>query len=76
MVIWLPPFCSDVEPIERLWRNLKDLACANKLEGNIEEVVRSTEKIMMYQNDPLSNLHFHISKKLMMNYLGILTNLI
>jgi hypothetical protein len=64
MVIWLPPYCSDLNPIERFWRYLKDLACANKLEDNIEEVVRSAEIIMMNQNDPVSSLHFHVSKDL------------
>jgi hypothetical protein len=64
MIIWLPPYCSDLNPIERFWRYLKDLACANKLEDNIEEVVRSAEKIMMNQNDPVSSLHFHVSKNL------------
>jgi hypothetical protein len=64
MVIWLPPYCSDLNPIERFWRYLKDLACANKLEDNIEEVVRSAEIIMMNQNDPVSGLHFHVSKDL------------
>lgn len=63
-VIWLPPYCSDLNPIERFWRYLKDLACANKLEDNIEEVVRSAKNIMMCQNDPISSLHFHVSKDL------------
>lgn len=63
-VIWLPPYCSDLNPIERFWRYLKDLACANKLEDNIEEVLRSAENIMMCQNDPVSSLHFHVSKHL------------
>jgi hypothetical protein len=64
MVIWLPTYCSDLNPIERFWRYLKDLACANKLEDNIDEVVKSAENIMMYQNDPASSLHFHVSKNL------------
>jgi hypothetical protein len=34
MVIWLPPDCSDLNPIERFSRHLKDLACANRLEDN------------------------------------------
>jgi hypothetical protein len=43
MVIWLPQCCSDLNPIERFCRNLKDLACANKLENKIEDVVKATE---------------------------------
>ena len=44
MVIWLPPYCSDLNPIERFWRYLKDKACANKLQDNMDEVVKSAEK--------------------------------
>lgn len=64
MVIWLPPYCSDLNPIERFWRYLKDLACANNLEDNIECVAMAAEKIMLKQNDPTSDLHYHVSKNL------------
>jgi transposase len=64
MVTWLPPYCSDLNPIERFWRHLKDLACANKLEDNIENVVKTTEKILNIQNDPASEFRFHVSKNL------------
>lgn len=64
MTIWLPPYCSDLNPIERFWRHLKDLACANKLEDNIENVVKATEKFLNAQNDPASDLRFYISKNL------------
>ncbi len=64
MVIWLPTYCSDLNPIERFWRFLKDLACANKLQDNIDEVVKAAEKVMIQQNLPNATLHFHISKNL------------
>jgi putative transposase len=64
MIIWLPPYCSDLNPIERFWRHLKDLACANKLENKIEDVVMATEKILNKQNNPASTLHFHDSKNI------------
>jgi len=64
LVIWLPPYCSDLNPIERFWRHLKDLACANKLESHIEDVVKATEKIMSEQNNPASALRFHVSNYL------------
>jgi transposase len=64
MVIWLPPYCSDLNPIERFWRHLKDLACANKLEDNLVEVVKAAERILCCQNDPESYLRFHVSKNL------------
>ena len=64
MFIWLPPYCSDLNPIERFWRHLKDLACANKLQDNIESVVKSAEKILSEQNRSASDLRFLLSKNL------------
>ncbi len=62
MVIWLPPYCSDLNPIERFWRHLKDLACANKLQDNIEAVMKSAELILNKQNLATSDLRFLLSK--------------
>ena len=62
MVIWLPPYCSDLNPIERFWRHLKDMACANKLQDHIESVVNNAEKILSKQNLPASDLRFLLSK--------------
>jgi transposase len=64
MLVWLPPYCSDLNPIERFWRHLKDLACANKLQDSIEEVVASAEKILKEQNLSASALRFLLSKNL------------
>lgn len=64
MVIWLPTYCSDLNPIERYWRHLKDLACANKLQDNIDAVMEVAEKTMTTQNDPKSDLRFYVSKDL------------
>jgi hypothetical protein len=64
MVIWLPTYCSELNPIERFWRHLKDQACVNKLQDNIDDVVRSAEKVLMEQNLPDSSLRFHVSKNL------------
>jgi hypothetical protein len=61
-VIWLPPYCSDLSPIERFWRFLKDLACANHLEDQIEDVVVMAKKVMSHQNDPACDYRFHVSK--------------
>ena len=64
MPVWLPPYCSDLNPIERFWRHLKDLACANKLQDKIENVVNSAEKILKEQNSSTSTLRFVLSKYL------------
>jgi len=62
MIVWLPPYCSDLNPIERFWRHLKDLACANKLQDNIEAVVNSAKLILTKQNLATSDLRFLLSK--------------
>jgi transposase len=62
MVFWLPPYCSELNPIELFWRYLKDHACANKLQDNIEEVEKAAVKIMTAQNCPTSVPKFHVSK--------------
>jgi len=64
LVIWLPPYCSELNPIELFWRYLKDHACANKLQDNIEEVVKAAEKILIAQNCTTSDPKFHVSKDL------------
>lgn len=64
MLVWLPPYCSDLNPIERFWRHLKDLACANKLQDTMEAVVASAEKILNEQNLSASSLRLLLSKNL------------
>jgi transposase len=64
MIFWLPPYCSELNPIEFFWRYLKDQACANKLQDNIEEVVKDAEKIMTTQNRQTPDSKFHVSEDL------------
>jgi len=64
LVIWLPPYCSELNPIERFWRYLKDLACANKLQDNIDEVVRVAEHVLMDQNTLEAVSRYHVSRNL------------
>jgi len=64
MVIWLPPYCSDLNPIERFWRYLKDQACANHLEDNIACVLEQAERTLTQQNNPDAEKRFHVSKNL------------
>ena len=64
LVIWLPPYCFDFNPIEHYWRFLKDRACANKLENNIDEVVKSAEKTISSQNTSTADFRYYVSKYL------------
>ena len=41
LIIWLPPYCSDQNSIERFLLHLINGACANKLQDNIEEVAKA-----------------------------------
>jgi transposase len=51
MTVWLPPYCSDLNPIERFWRYLKEQACANRLFKVIDEILDSVDKVLDSQND-------------------------
>jgi transposase len=64
MVYWLPPYCSELNPIELFWRYLKDHACANKLQDNIDEVAKAAVKCMTAQNGHSADPKFHVSKDL------------
>lgn len=48
---WLPPYCSELNPIERFWRHLKDFACANKLFASVLDLVASAVNCLLAQND-------------------------
>ena len=64
LVIWLPSYCSDLNPIERFWRHLKDLACANRLWTGLLEMLAAVENILMEQNTLTSPLRFLPSKNI------------
>jgi hypothetical protein len=64
LTIWLPTYCSELNPIERYWRHLKDQACANKLQNGIDEVVKAAENILINQNKPEAASRYHVSRNL------------
>jgi len=35
-IVWLPPYCSHLNLIERYWRHLKDAVAANRLAASLE----------------------------------------
>jgi transposase len=51
-VVWLPPYNPFLNPIERFWRHLKDVACANKLFSGMEALVQSVSSVLHQQNSP------------------------
>lgn len=62
MLFWLPPYCSDMNPIERFWRHLKEAACANRLFSTIQEIIDSVDKVLAVQNDLAHPDRFLFSK--------------
>ncbi len=55
---WLPPYCSDLNPIERFWGHLKSFACANKLFASVTELVASARRCLDNQNNFVATERF------------------
>ena len=49
-VYWLPKYCPNLNLIERFWRHLKDLACANRLDVALQTIMDRVDEIVQYQN--------------------------
>ena len=49
--LFLPRYCSQLNPIERFWKYLKASACANKLFADMNALVASVEQILQHQNN-------------------------
>jgi hypothetical protein len=64
MPLFLPAYCSNLNPIERYWRHLKDSACANRLFPSLEALVESVLVNLNHQNDPTHPDRFSICKDL------------
>jgi hypothetical protein len=61
-VFYLPARCPDLNPIERYWRHLKDLACANKLFLTLDALTVSVQTILAAQNQSDHPLRFQFLK--------------
>ena len=59
-VIFLPTYCSFLNPIERFWRHLKDTVCVNKLYPDLDELTCSVEQQLQRQNDVSRNDRFSL----------------
>ena len=60
--MFLPKYCSQLNPIERFWKYLKVSACANKLFADMNALVASVEKVLHQQNDTRSASRFMLLK--------------
>ena len=61
-IVWLPPYCSHLNSIERYWRHLKDMVAANRLAESLDVLCSAAEKTLACQNQPDSASRFHLSK--------------
>jgi transposase len=57
-VVWLPPYCSTLNSIERFWRHLKDQVRANKLYPCLDDLVAAVEDTLAARNNPLNPQRF------------------
>ena len=62
MPLFLPKYCSQLNPIERYWKHLKSFSCANKLFPDMDALVASVERNLQLQNDSLSDSRFTFLK--------------
>lgn len=60
--VFLPRYCSQLNPIERFWKYLKTSACANKLFADLNTLVAAVEQILQQQNDFSSSSRFMLLK--------------
>lgn len=62
LILWLPPYSPDLNPIERFWKHLKANACANYLYTSIEQLLNNVRRVIQAHNQFDSNLHVSFSK--------------
>jgi len=60
--LFLPRYCSQLNPIERFSKYLKASACANKLFADLNALVASVQQILQQQNDLGSPSRFMLLK--------------
>jgi transposase len=60
-VFWLPPYCPELNLIERFWLHLKQTVAANKLYPTIAALRQQVARLLEKQNNPVSceRLLFH-----------------
>lgn len=65
--LFLPAYCSMLNPIERYWRHLKGLACANRLFPSLHTLIESVMVNLAQQNDHHYFNRFTIRKDLLVS---------
>lgn len=50
LVIWLPKYSPFLNPIERFWLHMKNLAVANRLHRSLTDLRQSVDETIQHQN--------------------------
>ena len=63
LILWLPAYSPDMNPIERFWKHLK-ANCANYLYQSIQDLLHNAHYIIACQNQAGHHLKLSFSKNL------------
>lgn len=61
LILWLPPYSPDLNPIERFWKHLK-ANCANYLYPSIQDLTAHVHRLLSCQNADGHHLQLAFSK--------------
>jgi transposase len=61
LVLYLPAYCSHLNPIERFWLDLKDSICIDTLFATFSDLLLALDLQLQQQNDPASSDRFSFS---------------
>jgi transposase len=62
LLLWLPPYSPDLNPIERFWKHLKATVCANHLYASIDQLRQNVRDFITCHNQFDPDLHLSFSK--------------
>jgi hypothetical protein len=62
MPMFLPKYCSQLNPIERFWKYLKATACAKKLFADMDVLLTSVKTVLAIQNNTGASPRFTFLK--------------
>lgn len=62
IILWLPPYSPDLNPIERFWKHLKANACSNYLYSSVADLLHSVHTFIQCHNQPNHDLRLSFSK--------------
>lgn len=62
VLVWLPPYCSTLNPIERYFRHLKDQVAINTPYPDLAALVAAAQRELLAQNDSANPDRFTLLK--------------